>query len=103
MSVAPSLAAFTLASFLAFSIPVRAARLPQPEDALTWPTNSQPATEASSVSAIFAALAESTVAQPARSAIRVIVAIDRVQSGDSTRHREECSCMRGSTVRRGDT
>ena len=90
MSVAPSLAAFTRASFLAFSIPVDAARFPQPEVPLTWPTNSQPATEASSVSAIFAALAVSTVAQPVRSAIRVIDAIDRVHSGDSTRHRKEC-------------
>ena len=90
MSVAPSLAAFTRASFLAFSIPVDAARFPQPEVPLTWPTNSQPATEASSVSAIFAALAVSTVAQPVRSAIRVIDAIDRVYSGDSTRHRKEC-------------
>ena len=53
MSVAPSSAAFSLASFLAVSIPVDAARVPQ--DPLTWPTNSQPATEASSVSAIFAA------------------------------------------------
>jgi len=90
MSVAPSLAAFTLASFLASSISVDVARLPQPEDPLTWPTNSQPATEVSSVSAIFAARAERIVAHPARSAIRVMDAMDRVQSGDSIRHGKQC-------------
>lgn len=67
MSVAPSLAAFSLASFLALSIPVDVATWP-----CIWPTNWQLATEASSASAIFAASAESIVAQLASSAIRVM-------------------------------
>ena len=94
MSVAPSLAALSLDSFLAFSIPVDAARLPQPEYPLTWPRNSQPATEASSASSIFAALAESVAAQPARSAITVTDAIDRVQSLRS--FVEACACTRAT-------
>ena len=63
MSVAPSLAAFSLASFLAFSIPVDAARLPQPGDPCTCPTKLHRATEISSASATLVALAEGVVAQ----------------------------------------